>query len=632
MFSATLRILATGATLYLTLLPAVSDAAVVSQKNVEINGGNCIVVIQTDEASDSTTVNNMTCPQEASRAYAIRYIWLNSSQVSFLLARYSDANLAPILGEHPVVMLNPVYDNLNSIYKKYGSRFSELTEMDFPNQFTFKGKNKSTDDGNEAIPFKMSYKDIPIALRRNFLFSQFESKIVWPDSNLINSIQSNTWPQTYKYAYSLPDGERASFLRDIERSARLKHAELTDNVAECMLYYKLLSKENFDGYWDRIDRLERAISDHTIETWQVDEGSDDPEGTVDIVQEASNNPTYDFYAEVTKEYWPADFLVMSGQMSSGSDEAGCEVVGGGLSTSVDPRALAVLVAVVTPVNDRIVVRSAKLAHDDRTLLRQTLSFAPEMSDAMLSDLELSKQNGKSLVIPLHMELRYDKDDFPLSEISQGQSDNPIFKIFQKYPDASVNFRRCEDSGEINDNGEARITCKSFMRQKLATFPSPEATAVTSSYFFGPAFQLKTLEIDGKIVEVRDPPEFGLVADHMGEYGSCPFAYFETADGKSLYHGRILVGANSVTRSATDTIAIPPGATKLVIKEVEPEITFLHDITFTSDKNVLRDVSFSRPAKVSPRDQLSINIPSGSISVAITGYYELLSRVERNSIP
>ncbi len=260
------------------------------------------------------------------------------------------------------------------------------------------------------------------------------------------------------------------------------------------------------------------------------------------------------------------------------------------------------------------------------MLRPSLKFESSPSALPLSDLELSKENGKSLVIPLHMELRYEADDFPLSKITTGQQENQVFKIFQKYPEAPVNFRRCEDSGEVKGNGDPKITCRSFMRQKLSGFPAPEGTPVTTSYFFGPAIRLDALEIDGKMVEVRDPAEFGLVADFAGGYGSCPFAYFETAEGQTLYHGRILVGANSLERGMTDTVAIPPGATKLVIKEIEPEITYLQKITFSDTQGVIRELAFRAPAKVSPRGQVSVDIPRGSTSLAVTGYYHLLSSV------
>ncbi|MCM2477309.1 hypothetical protein HGO38_28055 [Rhizobium sp. CG5] len=606
--------------------PSSSLAQLVATNSTTVKDSNCVIIVQT-QAEGDVTINKMTCPQDANHAYAIRYIWLNSLQASFLLAKYSDANLAPILGAHPVVMLNPVYNALDSLYKKYGTRYSELSPYVFPERFSLKGGIKtSIPDGEEAIPFKSSFTAIPVAVRRSFLFSQFESEIIWPDSNFLDSIRSNTWSSTYRYAYTIPEESTVSFLRHIERNARLKRAGLTDDVAECMTYYRMIGKEEFDGYWAQIDDLEKSLADDKIKPWEISGDESDTNPDTDLIQEASKNPTYDFYAEIGRDYWPADFLVLSGTVSSGSDEPGCTVEGGGLTSSVDPRTLSVLIAVVTPVNDKIVIRSAQVVQDERKLLRTSLDFKAAPVSTGLSDLELTSENGKSLVIPLSMELRYESDDFPLSSISSDEEGRAIFNIFQKYPSSPVNFRRCEDSGTVTASGEPKITCKSFMRHKLGDLPKPQATKVTSSYYFGPALQLKSLEIDGANVEVRNVPKLSLVADVVGGAGSCPFAYFQMPSGELLYHGRVLVGANSMLKSAYDAVQIPPGAVKLILKELEPEVTFLQSVEFVQSKEAVHLVAFSRPAKILPRHEVSFDIPAGSSEVRINGYYEPLGRV------
>ncbi|TAY13747.1 hypothetical protein [Rhizobium leguminosarum] len=602
-------------------LPA--QAAVVDQKNISIVGSNCVLVVQTDNDQGKEIVNKLTCPQDASKSYALRYIWLDTNQISLLLARYSDKNISPIFGDHPLVAKNSVYDELKSIFEKYGSKYSELSAVTFPGHFTLSGKDKPETGDALDISFRKWYAEVPIAVRRNIVFSRFEENIIWPDRDLSDSLQGQGWPSKYKYVYgseNTADETIDLFARHLERDARRNKTTLAEMVGECTTFYQLVNKTEFDGYWDRIDQLEKALTSEEIQTWQFD-GSDADVDTEDFIQSLSSNPTYDFYADVGKNYWPTDLLVATGSISTGSDEPDCGEAGGGISLAVVPRSLYALVGVITPLSDPIVVRSARLEHDDTIKLRSMLSYAPDTTTTQLSELSLSQQNGNSLIIPLRLELRYDPDDLPLSQISTKQGDNPIFKVFQRYPKAPVNFKRC--GPDVDGPDSSKIKCKSFLKQTLGDFPEPISTDVTGTYYFGPALQLKTLEINGKDVDVRDAPKFGLVVSDSGEYGSCPFAYFEMDNGSVLYQGRILVGASSPANAKIDHLTVPSGAKRLIIREIEPEITHVYSIDFSNLSNTVKNVNFSTPLRILPRQQISIEIPDGTRELTVSGYYDPL---------
>lgn len=599
-------------TLLFALFPVTADAQLWESRTISISDSTCIMVLQ--GKYENTRVQGLTCPVEAGKSFALRYVWLNAGQISFLLAKYSDENMAPILGARPTVALNLVFERLTSIYGKYGTRGSD----NFPEMIHISGPGRtsgleSTLDEEQRIPIAVPIGNLPISLRTKFKLPTFEGPIIWPDLDLVPELSAgNGWPERYRYYYDdeAEFGEGA-FLRQLERGARRKRADVADRLAQCMTMHRYLSEVEFKNYWSLIDDLETELLEEKTQLWLVEPNFQSDEPMELIIDQIVSNEAYDMHADVSSEYWPPDYMLLRGTIENGS-EAHCFGESGGISVRAEPRSLHAVVAVITPLAEEVVVKSAPVQVDKRTALRAELVFDDD-EELPFGDVVLNKSEGDSLIIPLWLELRYDDDESPFN--SSFPTPNKVEGILRKYPDSPVNFARCvpSDDGQVN--------CTPFIETTMGEFPSHSSAKVTPKYYTGPAYRLDNLNINGEMIGVRDVPTLALVADVFGEQGSCPFLYFEHHDGSVSYHGRVLVGANGPQNIRSESIPLPAGVRRILIREKEPELTYLTGISF--DGHSTASVISAGTVRLGPRDQLSVVVPSGSENVTITGYYELL---------
>ena len=85
----------------------------------------------------------------------------------------------------------------------------------------------------------------------------------------------------------------------------------------------------------------------------------------------------------------------------------------------------------------------------------------------------------------------------------------------------------------------------------------------------------------------------------------------------------MVGANAVDKKMTEQIKVPSGAKTFVLKELEPEISYISAITAIL-KNGERKSLISSDIVLKPRTQIELQIPPSSVSIEISGHYELLN--------
>ena len=173
----------------------------------------------------------------------------------------------------------------------------------------------------------------------------------------------------------------------------------------------------------------------------------------------------------------------------------------------------------------------------------------------------------------------------------------------------------------------------IIKKKSAYRPPHNSPGGNSgSYIFGPSFNLKSVEIEGNWVSVRDPPAAALVANDAGGGASCPFLFADDGQGAEIALGRVLVGAHSLALSSTTVIKLPDKTRTIFLREFEPELTFISRVVLRSEgeeRELVRDKA------IEPGQQLVVDIPSmtGSNSyLVVSGYYQTIESVLASKPP
>ena len=181
-----------------------------------------------------------------------------------------------------------------------------------------------------------------------------------------------------------------------------------------------------------------------------------------------------------------------------------------------------------------------------------------------------------MVVPLRIELRYDLGKVPFAYMRPNGTSERFYFAIQNYGQPAV----------LNE-GQYGAT---YVEKPISSFREPSFAEVERTYYFGEARDLAQVVIGDNAYEVRDTPRMAMLSVAGYDGASCPFLEFTEADGKTSLHGRVLIGASDASRADTETVPVPPGASKIIISEREPEISYLSEIALvdktTGERTVL----------------------------------------------
>ena len=101
---------------------------------INIVNGDCNIIIQNVEVGDGTLEIpeagcNQTRPEDSFR---VRYFWLDSLSLSFLMAGYADENLQQIAGRSPQMWRGSIYPVLSEILDRFGDRPGPNSKLLYP--------------------------------------------------------------------------------------------------------------------------------------------------------------------------------------------------------------------------------------------------------------------------------------------------------------------------------------------------------------------------------------------------------------------------------------------------------------------------------------------------------------------
>jgi hypothetical protein len=163
-------------------------------------------------------------------------------------------------------------------------------------------------------------------------------------------------------------------------------------------------------------------------------------------------------------------------------------------------------------------------------------------------------------------------------------------------------------------------------KSVSSFRAPTPPKVTPTYIFGPSYSLRSLSIAGTEVVTRAAPADSLNFLGRAPIGSCPFLFVSTGTDDLIRIGRVLIGASRKDLARIEEIKFPKGTRSFVIREQEPEVTFLETIILKDSAVPAREQLIASDVVLRPGDDREFLVPAGfseEIILKLRGHYEVL---------
>src|SRR5215470_2153831 len=370
---------------------AATDTAV-AQTSLAI--GTCIIVNQNVKLEKGATLNieNNDCtPQSPEKSYILKFIWLDSKNISYLTSGYYDSALRAVLGNSPIVFRNPVHATLTELVRSFGLKPDGNSTF-----FGEKLENTiQTADRTASSPYDLAA--IPVADLRKLQFYAGEQLILWPDIAASTAVRNSAqWPTSYNLTYAPRTDSRRNPVKPSDiRFGAGNNENAIASIFNCVALYKKVSKSEFNSYEESLDKVEKLIlAKAANEQFFVNAE------LLGFRRAVVSNPSAEAIRYFTSKAWPDDFLIAAGGFSvlgCGSDMFGFYAV---------PRKLFALLAVIEPKGSTLTIDGAGFLTDGNDALRLPPA---DLKNEEMRFSAITVRRGESLVIPLQIELRYDGD-------------------------------------------------------------------------------------------------------------------------------------------------------------------------------------------------------------------------------
>jgi len=471
--------------IFKTELKAQTDAGSTQNATAGVLG-SCNLVIQNFKADIGARVlNQLDCPLSPTESFGVKYLWLDEVSTSFLISGYFDKSLNRLVGDAPLIVKNPVYIRAQEIIDRFGERVHGDSEI--LRQSTAFGLQTSKQDELGAIIKTTELSNIPARVLQKMKIYRSEPLLL-PDLPALRTlVKTAEWPLDYNMTYR--DWQfNFSGINFNKGGATAEKVAIT-----CVLLHKLVDRDQLLSYWEDVEKLEAAIGAKELK--QEDTISYQVLGS-NIKSALVKNPTLDAMAYFGEEFWPDDYLISFGDAFVGPD---CGYSGQyNVGLYLLPRRLYTLVAVVEAKAAHLEIDGFTYVVDPNERLRPP-SKGSQAVEAPKGVISLKR--GETVLIPLRIELRYLPEDAAL-RLARKKKAEELYSKIMSIPSKQFKLRYVPDSPDES----AKI-----ILQKLKTsYRKPELRSVAESYVFGPAYEIRDIQISGKKISVREvPPTPGL---------------------------------------------------------------------------------------------------------------------------
>ncbi len=549
--------------------------------------GGCNLVNQNITIGESSVINQVVdcIPSKPEDAFRVRYVWLNDLSISFLIAGHIDEGLRALVGDKPIIARNQVYDELIDIWDKFAVA---AVRDDSGGFYSVRGSSFSSTvfgrNGTSSHIWSTRVADIPINKKKKLKFYSGGQPFIWPLLNA-STVMRHTegFPSHLRMTYGTFQNESdflIDFLRYSDRRDIISHRSLG-----CFILYKYVEPSEYESYWHDISEIVQEVERDADLQGYVNPSVG---GVLDVESMWQGSVPYDSLAYFARDFWPTDFLVLT---SSGGFN-GCYE--GSFGFAAHPRKLFVQLAVIQAKSGGFDLRAYKYRDDRSKVLRKRREFRD--GRASYHQLgELDTDPGRSVVIPISIELRYVLDEYPFRFILPNEFSRQAYRSIKS---SQFDIFAYDPVGPMRGGN---------LKKSRKSFQPPAHRELTQTYIYGPAIQLQSITVGDEEISVREAPSVAAVMNGEFEEGSCPFLYFRKEDGSLEKYGRILIGAHSKSRKASERIRIPRDAISVILQEEEPEISYFDhvNIVVSGTGETVRNVEKLR---LDPQTGIEISLP------------------------
>jgi hypothetical protein len=569
--------------------------------------GSCNVVQQNVKAADNATIiNEINCvPEKPEDSFLLRYLWLDATNSSFMVAGRFDPALARILPANPVVVKNPIFEKVQQIVTRFGLPINSETEsLKSGYSYAIVGKGTSVEARITGNITGEGLQQVPLAALKKLRMYAGQERIIWPDVPSLRAVfKTQEWPSNYKMTYN----------DAIDSEGWKKPQAHVDfqNAAICsVLLHAPISAPLMMHYWDSMAELENTVLKKEFRPQYFINAAVGPAD--DYKSRMLRNKSIDAMLYFGQKSWPDDFLLAFG----GAETGGC-VESYYFGFYAVPRQLFTLVAVIEPrYKDLQIEHIGYTADLDEQLRLLNVGTLEQGSSPGV----ITVKKGEMAVIPLRMELRYDLDGegtfHPLLDVSSADF---LYKKITSTNLSTIQFKGKDDlsSGTVFRLGPLRT----IFSKSIASFRPPETRKINRTYIFGPAYNLKTITIKGTEIAVRNAPAAAVAYLGQTETGSCPFLFVSNGIDDPSRVGRVLIGASKKELARVEEKNLPHETRSFFLSEQEPEVTFLETVAVKSASSGEERLVASNLV-IHPGEAREFRIPEnyGDAVLKIRGYY------------
>lgn len=174
---------------------------------------------------------------------------------------------------------------------------------------------------------------------------------------------------------------------------------------------------------------------------------------------------------------------------------------------------------------------------------------------------------EKLLIPLEIYFKY--EDEIIDYMKNWHNSKPIPEELSKMR----NIKSINVIKDIKDEKEQyKIPYSTLLNFLSKAKQNPE---IDKEYIYGPSVSIEKIEVDNVIYPFRQYTANFFVIRASREVGSCPYVYtYSSKHNDWINEGHILYGKNNKKKEGIDEIELSQFTGKLLIKELEPEISFI----------------------------------------------------------
>jgi hypothetical protein len=314
--------------------------------------GSCNIVQQNLNVSNgSTVINQVDCtPQRPEDAFSLRYVWLDGTNSSLMLAGVFDPALKPLVGSVQTIMQNQVYHTVRELTQRFGgSATSRMREM-----FEAPGGARPEYSvlGEKGVVQVTSGLERDILTSRPIKIYEGSGNIVLPDMPAIATIlNTDKWPGNYKMTYY----DRAFRIFDF-MNGRLTGGDAERAAFQCTLLFRYVDREELSNYFRDLEELNSLNAKRPMK------------GTGPVLQQAERrspdalrNKAVDAMLYFGAQSWPEDFMIAVSDILPGTNDSCPDPYN--IQLTALPRQLFTLVVVIEAVKENVEIQNTNFLTD-----------------------------------------------------------------------------------------------------------------------------------------------------------------------------------------------------------------------------------------------------------------------------